>query len=159
MSLSFVVPGLDESTSAKIIEILQSRLSQEQECALVLKHAHWNMKGKEFIGIHEMMDPEVDSVLNMADETAERIATLGGSPDGRPDDILRNRTWDGVELTGRQEALDYLKALDKFYTSFIKLDREAIKQLDDLDVISSNIIQDHVQELEHFQWFMRSHLI
>ena len=36
--------------------------------------------------------------------------------------------------------------------------RKAIAELDELDVISSNIIQDHVQELEKFQWFMRSHL-
>ena len=158
MALNFTIPGLDEATSEKVISILQSRLSQEQETALILKHAHWNMKGKEFIGIHEMMDPEVDSVLNMADETAERIATLGGSPAGRPDDIMKNRDWDGITMTGRQDALDYLKALDTYYTTFIKRDREAIKELDDLDVISSNIVQDHVQELEHFQWFMRSHL-
>ena len=158
MALNFTVPGLDEATSEKVIAILQSRLSQEQETALILKHAHWNMKGKEFIGIHEMMDPEVDSVLNMADETAERIATLGGPPAGRPDDIMKNRDWDGITMTGRQDALDYLKALDTYYTTFIKRDREAIKELDDLDVISSNIVQDHVQELEHFQWFMRSHL-
>lgn len=158
MALNFTVPGLDEATSEKVVAILQSRLSQEQEAALILKHAHWNMKGKEFIGIHEMMDPEVDSVLNMADETAERIATLGGFPAGRPDDIMKNRDWDGITMTGRQDALDYLKALDTYYITFIKRDREAIKELDDLDVISSNIVQDHVQELEHFQWFMRSHL-
>ncbi|MBI0105564.1 Dps family protein [Bifidobacterium polysaccharolyticum] len=158
MALNFNVPGLDEATSEKVVAILQSRLSQEQETALILKHAHWNMKGKEFIGIHEMMDPEVDSVLNMADETAERIATLGGSPAGRPDDIMKNRDWDGITMTGRQDALDYLKALDTYYTTFIKRDREAIKELDDLDIVSSNILQDHVQELEHFQWFMRSHL-
>lgn len=48
---------------------------------------------------------------------------------------------------------------DKYYDAFIKDDRTAIKELDDLDVISSNIIQDHVQKLEQFQWFMRSHLI
>ncbi|AKV55777.1 Non-specific DNA-binding protein Dps [Bifidobacterium actinocoloniiforme DSM 22766] len=159
MALEFTVPGLDAATCEKIVAILQSRLSNEQECALLLKHAHWNMKGKNFIGIHEMMDPEVDSVLAMADETAERIATLGGQADGRPDDIIKNRTWKGLDLAGRQEALDYLKAMDAYYSEFIKADREAIKQLDDLDVISSNIVQDHVQELEHFQWFMRSHLI
>ncbi|MBI0087304.1 DNA starvation/stationary phase protection protein, partial [Bifidobacterium sp. M0404] len=51
MALNFTVPGLDEATSEKVIAILQSRLSQEQETALILKHAHWNMKGKEFIGI------------------------------------------------------------------------------------------------------------
>ncbi len=46
-----------------------------------------------------------------------------------------------------------------FAASFIKDDREAIKELDDLDVISSNIVQDHVLKLEQFQWFMRSFLI
>ena len=40
----------------------------------------------------------------------------------------------------------------------IRDSRKAIAELDELDVISSNIIQDHVQELEKFQWFMRSHL-
>ena len=44
MTLSFVVPGLDEAASEKIIAILSNRLAQEQEAALVLKHAHWNVK-------------------------------------------------------------------------------------------------------------------
>ena len=154
-----IIPGLDEVASEKIIGILQERLSQEQEAALVLKHAHWNVAGPNFIAVHEMLDPQVDEVLAMADETAERIAALGGSPSGRPDDIVRFRTWPKFELEGRQNTLEYLRALDAYYDSFIKDDREAIKELDDLDVISSNIVQDHVLKLEQFQWFMRSHLI
>ncbi len=117
------------------------------------------MAGPNFIAVHEMLDPQVDEVLAMADETAERIAALGGSLSGRPNDIVRFRTWDKFDLDGRQNTLDYLRALDKYYDAFIKDDRTAIKELDDLDVISSNIIQDHVQKLEQFQWFMRSHLI
>ena len=144
MALSFIIPGLDEVASEKIIGILQERLSQEQEAALVLKHAHWNVAGPNFIAVHEMLDPQVDEVLAMADET---------------DDIVRYRTWDKFELEGRQNTLDYLRALDKYYDSFIKADRTAIKELDDLDVISSNIVQDHVLKLEQFQWFMRSFLI
>ena len=159
MALEFVVPGLDEAASEKIVSILQNRLSQEQEASLVLKHAHWNVTGPSFIGVHEMLDPQIDIVRNQADETAERIATLGGSPDGRPDAILRNRTWKGVDLTGRHSTTDYLKALCDFCDQLIADDREAIKELDELDVISSNIVQDHVQDLEKFQWFMRSHLV
>ena len=140
MTLAFVVPGLDEAASEKAIAILQNRLSQEQEAALVLKHAHWNVTGPNFIAVHEMLDPEVEAVLAQADETAERIATLGGTPDGRA----------GTEK--------YLEALIEYYDAFIADDRKAIAELDELDVISSNIIQDHVQELEKFQWFMRSHL-
>jgi starvation-inducible DNA-binding protein len=159
MALQFTVPGLDEAASEKIISILQNRLSQEQEAALVLKHAHWNVTGPNFIAVHEMIDPEVEAVLAQADETAERIATLGGSPDGRPDAILRNRSWKGIDLTGRHSTESFLKALVEYYDSFIADDRKAIAELDELDVISSNIVQDHVQELEKFQWFMRSHLV
>ena len=140
------------------IAILQNRLSQEQEAALVLKHAHWNVTGPNFIAVHEMLDPEVEAVLAQADETAERIATLGGTPDGRADAIVRNRTWKSFDAEGRVGTEEYLKALIEYYDAFIADDRKAIAELDELDVISSNIIQDHVQELEKFQWFMRSHL-
>ncbi|NMM94761.1 Dps family protein [Bifidobacterium oedipodis] len=158
MTLAFVVPGLDEAASEKAIAILQNRLSQEQEAALVLKHAHWNVTGPNFIAVHEMLDPEVESVLAQADETAERIATLGGTPDGRADAITRNRTWKTFDLEGRQSTEEYLKALIEYYDSFIADDRKAIAELDDLDLVSSNIMQDHVAQLEKFQWFMRSHL-
>ena len=82
MTLAFVVPGLDEAASEKAIAILQNRLSQEQEAALVLKHAHWNVTGPNFIAVHEMLDPEVEAVLAQADETAARTpscATARGS--------------------------------------------------------------------------------
>lgn len=69
------------------------------------------MAGPNFIAMHEMLDPQVDEVLAMADETAERIAALGGSPSGRPDDIVRFRTWDKFDLDERQNTLDYLRAL------------------------------------------------
>ena len=130
MTLAFTVPGLGEAASEKAVAILQERLSQEQEAALVLKH-----------------------------ETAERIATLGGTPDGRADAITRHRTWKPFDVEGRQSTGTYLTALVEYYDAFIAADREAIAQLDDLDLVSSNIMQDHVAQLEKFQWFMRSHLV
>lgn len=158
MTLLHIVPGLDEDASEKAIEILQNRLSHEQEAALVLKHAHWNVTGADFIAVHEMLDPQVDEVLNQADETAERIATLGGSPLGRADDVISSRTWKRFALTGRKSTKEYLQALIDYYSDMILDDRKAISELDELDVVSSNIIQDYVQQLEKFQWFMRSHL-
>ncbi|WP_427876043.1 Dps family protein [Gardnerella sp. 2492-Sm] len=158
MTLMHVLPGLDEVTSEKTVAILQNRLSQEQEAALLLKHAHWNVTGPDFIAVHEMLDPQVAEVLAQADETAERIATLGGSPLGRADDVIGVRTWKRFALTGRKSTKEYLQALIEYYNDMIANDRKAITQLDELDVISSNIMQDHVQQLEKFQWFMRSHL-
>lgn len=159
MPLEHVVPGLNETVSEKAIGILQETLSHEQETALVLKHAHWNVAGPNFIAVHEMLDPQVDAVLTMADETAERISTLGGSPLGRPEDITRFRTWPEFKLEGRRPSLEYLRQLNEYYDALIKDERNAFAELEELDIISSNILQDHVQELEKFQWFMRSFLI
>ncbi len=158
MSLPYTVPGLSEEAAEKAIAILQSRLNQEQEAALVLKTAHWNVNGPNFIAVHEMLDPEVESVLNQADETAERIVQLGGSANGTADAIVRNRTWADFEFKGQANTKDYITALVNYYDVFIADDRKAIAELDELDVISSNIIQDHVQDLEKFQWFLRAHL-
>ena len=131
MALTFVVPGLDEAASEKAIAILQNRLSQEQEAALVLKHAHWNVTGPNFIAVHEMLDPQVEAVLGMADETAERIATMGGAPDGSADAITRNRTWKPFDLEGRHSTEEYLQALIEYYDAMIVDDRKAIAELDD----------------------------
>lgn len=158
MALNFTIAGLTQEASEKAISILQNRLSQEQEAALILKHAHWNVSGPNFIAVHEMIDPQVDVVLNQADESAERIAQLGGSPDGRPDAIVRNRDWSDFPLEGTQSTTDYIKALIAYYDEFIAANRRAIEELDELDVVSSNIIQDHVQDLEKFQWFLRAHI-
>ena len=92
MTLAFVVPGLDEAASEKAIAILQNRLSQEQEAALVLKHAHWNVTGPNFIAVHEMLDPEVEAVLAQADETAERIGDHANQPGHQTPQQNRHQT-------------------------------------------------------------------
>ena len=126
MSLNYTTPTLSEESSEKIISILQNRLSQEQEAALILKHAHWNVSGPNFIAVHAMIDPQVEVVLSQADESAERISQLGGSPDGRADAIERNRDWAEFNLTGTAHTEDYLKALIAYYDEFIAADRRAI---------------------------------
>ncbi len=96
-------------------------------------------------------------MLAQADETAERIATLGGTPTAAHA-IVRNRTWKSFDAEGRVGTEEYLKALIEYYDAFIADDRKAIAELDELDVISSNIIQGPRAGTRKFQWFMRSHL-
>ncbi len=80
----FTVPGMTTTDGAEVAAILQDRLNALNDLALTLKHVHWNVVGPHFIAVHEMLDPQVDAVRAMVDETAERIATLGVSPVGTP---------------------------------------------------------------------------
>ena len=61
-----------------------------------------------FIAVHTMLDPQVDSVREMVDNVAERIATLGGSPKGTPGTLVTERTWDDYSV-GRKDAISYQK--------------------------------------------------
>ena len=76
--IEYTTPGIDENDARQIIGLLQERLHACNGLHLTLKHVHWNVVGPQFIAVHEMIDPQVDDVRAMADDLAERIATLGG---------------------------------------------------------------------------------
>jgi len=153
----FTVPGLTEQQGAKIVDLLQKQLSTYNDLHLTLKHVHWNVVGPNFIGVHEMIDPQVELVRGYADEVAERIATLGGSPQGTPGAILKDRTWDDYSV-GRDTVQAHLAALDLVYNGVIEDTRKGIAETEELDPITQDILISHTAELEKFQWFVRAHL-
>ncbi|MEE4191160.1 MAG: ferritin-like domain-containing protein, partial [Halieaceae bacterium] len=79
---NFTAPGLEKKRAEQAIAILDERMVALIDLGLTLKHIHWNVVGPNFIGVHEMLDPQVDTVREMVDQVAERIATLGGVPKG-----------------------------------------------------------------------------
>ena len=153
----FTVPGLTEKQGTKIADLLQKQLSTYNDLHLTLKHVHWNVVGPNFIGVHEMIDPQVDLVRGYADEVAERIATLGGSPQGTPGTIVKERTWDDYSV-GRDTVQAHLAALDLVYNGVIEDTRRGIDETEKLDPVTQDILIDHSAELEKFQWFVRAHL-
>ncbi len=153
----FTIPGMTEKQAIKVAELLQKQLSTYNDLHLTLKHIHWNVVGPNFIGVHEMIDPQVDLVRGYADEVAERIATLGGSPQGTPGAILKDRTWDDYSV-GRDTVQAHLAALDLVYNGVIEDTRSGIKETEELDPVTQDILIDQAAELEKFQWFVRAHL-
>ena len=153
----FTIPGLSDKQGSEVADILQKALSTYNDLHLTLKHVHWNVVGPNFIGVHQMIDPQVELVRGYADEVAERIAALGKSPRGTPGAIVKDRTWDDYSV-GRDTVQAHLAALDLVYTGVIEDTRKCIKTLEDLDLVSQDMIIDHAAELEKFQWFVRAHL-
>jgi starvation-inducible DNA-binding protein len=154
---AFTVPGLSNKDAGAVADLLQKQLSTYNDLHLTLKHVHWNVVGPNFIGVHEMIDPQVELVRGYADEAAERIAALGASPQGTPGAILKDRTWDDYSV-GRDTVLSHLAALDLVYTGVNEDTRKAIHRLEELDVVSQDMLVGHAAELEKFQWFVRAHL-
>jgi len=153
----FTIPGLSEKDGNKVADLLQKQLSTYNDLHLTLKHVHWNVVGPNFIGVHEMIDPQVELVRGYADEVAERIAALGRSPQGTPGAILKDRTWDDYSVD-RDTVQAHLAALDLVYTGVIEDTRKCIETFEDLDLVSQDMLIGHAGELEKFQWFVRAHL-
>ena len=154
---NFTLPGLDESDAASVRSVLQARLVSLIDTALTLKHIHWNVVGPNFIGVHEMLDPQVASVQAMADAVAERIAAMGGSPNGLPGNLVKERTWDDYGVD-RALVSDHLEALDVVYSGVIGDHRRAIEAVGDIDPVTEDLLIAQTGELEQFQWFVRAHL-
>lgn len=71
------------ATRAAVLPILQARLSDTLDLQAQVKQAHWNVKGANFISLHELFDKIANDIAAAADDIAERIVALGGYADGR----------------------------------------------------------------------------
>jgi len=154
---AFTTPGLPIEQGHQVANILQNRLNALNDLQLTLKHVHWNVVGPHFISVHEMIDPHVDEVRAMVDETAERIATLGLSPIGTPGQLVEHRTWKDYSLD-RATTNEHLGALDLVYQGLLDDHRKAQEAIGGIDAVTEDIVIGQIRQLELFHWFVRAHL-
>jgi starvation-inducible DNA-binding protein len=154
---AFTVPGLDVAEADEVIELLDDTLVALHDLSLTLKHVHWNVVGPNFIAVHQMLDPHVEQIRTMVDDVAERMATLGGSPNGLAGYLASHRRWNDYSIN-RATAQAHLAALDLVYTNLIADHRDRIRILEELDPVSHGLLIDQCAELEQQQWFVRAHL-
>ena len=62
--------GLKSNTKSEMIDLLNARLADAIDLALITKQAHWNLRGPTFIAVHELLDQLRDDV----DEHVDIIA-------------------------------------------------------------------------------------
>ena len=62
--------------------LMNQRLASAVDLQTQMKQAHWNVKGPNFIGLHELFDKVDEAVESYVDMIAERIVQLGGIAEG-----------------------------------------------------------------------------
>lgn len=156
MQRDFAPAGIPDAVADEAAARLQHRLRALIDLSLTLKHVHWNVMGPGFIAVHEMLDDQVDAVRDMADEVAERIATLGAIPNGLPGNLVEHREWNDYSL-GRGVVEAHLGALDKVYAGVIADHRSAAAAVGK-DAVTEDMLVAQLGKLELFQWFIRAHI-
>ena len=77
--------GIKSNTKTAMIELLNARLADAIDLALITKQAHWNLKGPTFIAVHEFLD-EVEAFER------RHLVSVGVEPGGQvPDEGVNPR--------------------------------------------------------------------
>lgn len=150
--------ALKSNAKSAVIDILNARLADAIDLALITKQAHWNMKGPNFIAVHEMLDPMRAQLDDHADIIAERVAQLDGIALGTSQVVAKASAL-AAYPTDIRKTTDHLAALAERYAALANQVREDIDATDEAgDADAADILTAFSRDLDKNLWFIKSHL-
>ena len=149
----------DLASNAKTVAIalLNARLADGIDLALLTKQAHWNVKGIQFIQLHELFDKLATEVLDYVDTIAERATALGGTALGTARmSAESSRLPEYPEVVGSVESV---QALVDRYAILAASSRAAIDSATEFgDVDTADVFTGISRGLDKSLWFLEAHL-
>jgi len=141
-----------------VIELLNARLADAIDLGAQSKHAHWNVKGPNFIALHELFDKVAESVEEQIDTLAERVTALGGRALGTIAAVARTSTLKPYpeDISEGQMHVDALSAALAAYGARIRAAIDAADRLGDAD--TADLFTGISRESDKYLWFLEAHL-
>lgn len=149
---------LSEQVRANVTTLLNARLADAIDLQTQLKQAHWNVKGPNFIALHELFDKVNEDVEDYIDLIAERIVQLGGVALGTARVVVKRSQLVEYPLDIASGA-DHVEAVSSALASFGKFVRQGIAASDELrDQDTADIFTEVSRGVDKWLWFVESHL-
>jgi len=149
---------LSVKARAKVTALLNARLADALDLQMQAKQAHWNVKGPQFIALHELFDKLAADIDGHVDEMAERITALGGIAEGTVQAVAGRSKLDPYPLD-IAEGRAHLDALAAAYARFAKSVRKAIDESGKAgDADTSDLFTGISRSADKGLWLLEAHL-
>ncbi|MBE9606511.1 DNA starvation/stationary phase protection protein Dps [Acetobacteraceae bacterium H6797] len=149
---------LGENVRLVSVEVLNATLMDLVDLTNSVRMAHWNVKGRHFIGLHQLFETFYDELGPVTDEVAERIVQLGGTPTGGSQSVAEGTRLPAYPIEIRQGA-DHLAALADRYAALAKSVREGIDTTDEAgDADTADLLTGLSRALDKDLWMIEAHL-
>jgi len=118
---------LPAALRTRMVELLNGRLADAIDLGAQAKQAHWNVKGPNFIALHELFDKVAEHVEDHIDTLAERVTALGGTAHGTIGVVSRTTTLKPYpeDIT---EGVEHVEALSSAVADFGSKVRKGIDE-------------------------------
>jgi starvation-inducible DNA-binding protein len=149
---------LPQEKRASLVELLNARLADAIDLQTQMKQAHWNVKGPNFIALHELFDKINEEVEDYIDLIAERAVQLGGTALGTARSVSR-RTQLAEYPLDISAGHAHVEAVASALATFAKSVRKAIDTCDGQgDKDSADIFTEISRGTDKWLWFVEAHL-
>ena len=149
--------SLPEKTRLEITALLQERLTESIDLMMQAKQAHWNVKGHNFIALHELFDKVYTDTGKYVDLIAERIVQLGGIAQGTIRVAAKKSSLPEYPLditSGKKHVAELAHAI-AFYGELIRKAITIATQLKDAD--TADIFTEVSRGADMNLWFVEAH--
>lgn len=140
-----------------VIALLNQLLANTLDFKLSAKQAHWNVRGANFIALHELFDKVSHETDEYADLIAERVAQLNGTAQGSLQTVAEQSVLPPYPAD-IHEAQDHIRALSSSIGLLADAHKQAINSaMNAGDMITSDLLTETARGLDKLHWFIRSH--
>ncbi len=141
-----------------MIALLNQQLADTFDLYSQTKQAHWNVKGMNFIQLHELFDDLAEDILGHVDMIAERATALGGYARGTARMAAANSTLSEfpTEIVDGKQVVEVLAERYAQYGASTRAAIATAAEAEDQD--TSDLFTEVSRAVDKHLWFLEAHL-